>query len=77
MATRLSVIESQFGFAVAVSVLDSGDYPYLEERHDETAIPSTEIPVELTNLHSRSLGARSAEPPGPDGLAGDARLRAR
>ena len=46
-----------FDFAVAASVLEAHDHPGMQFRLDETTVPSTQIPVEFTNLHFASIGA--------------------
>jgi hypothetical protein len=50
-------LRGTFDTAVAAGVLDAFDYPKMELAPDQTAVPSTVIPVEFTNLHFISIGA--------------------
>ena len=50
-------LRGTFDTAVAAGVLDAYDHPKMELAPDQTAVPSTVIPVEFTNLHFISIGA--------------------
>ena len=50
-------LRGTFDSAVAAGVLDAYDHPGMELAPDQTAVPSTVIPVEFTNLHFISIGA--------------------
>jgi hypothetical protein len=50
-------LRGTFDTAVAAGVLDAYDHPKMELTPDQTAVPSTVIPVEFTNLHYISIGA--------------------
>jgi hypothetical protein len=50
-------MRGSFDTAVAAGVLDAYDHPKMELAPDQTAVPSTVIPVEFTNLHFISIGA--------------------
>jgi hypothetical protein len=50
-------LRGTFDSAVAAGVLDAYHHPKMELAPDQTAVPSTVIPVEFTNLHYISIGA--------------------
>jgi hypothetical protein len=50
-------LHGTFDDAVGAGVLDAYDHPRMELAPDQTAVPSTVIPVEFTNLHFISIGA--------------------
>ncbi|MFH1331559.1 MAG: hypothetical protein ABIJ48_13060 [Actinomycetota bacterium] len=58
-------LRGTFDSAVAAGVLDACDHPGMELASDQTAVPSTVIPVEFTNLHFISI---RADPIGPERL---------